>query len=186
MATVRAASGSDHQGVHPWWSVAAAIVSAALGVGAHGLAGGGTPTPSHAVLLLAISAGLGWVLNAGLADRVRGRASAALSVGSALATAQLFGHLAMRSGDHHAPVDAVTPGPTMLLCHLAALAAAAVLLVGAEECSRRVGSRIIAAISGERSISPRAVLVVAGADAIPLTPTRLSGNPTRGPPIAVR
>ncbi|MBA5849255.1 hypothetical protein [Gordonia amicalis] len=179
---MRAASDSDHQGVHPWWSVAAAIVSAALGVGAHGLAGGGTPTPSHAVLLLAISAGLGWVLNAGLADRVRGRASAALSVGSALATAQLFGHLAMRSGDHHA----VTPGPTMLLCHLAALAAAAVLLVGAEECSRRVGSRIIAAISGERSIPPRAVLVVAAADAIPLTPTRLSGNPTRGPPIAVR
>jgi hypothetical protein len=161
------------------WSVVAAMTSGSLSVGAHALAGGGLPTSSHVVLLVAISAGLGWV--SGAVGGTRGRATEILSVGAALTVAQLLGHLAMHTGGHHASTP-LLPGPTMIGFHVAALLISAGLLVGAQECARRVGSRILASTTPPL-IAVGDVLVVAGA-VDPLRPLfGRTGIWTRGPPV---
>ncbi|SDU55512.1 hypothetical protein [Gordonia westfalica] len=173
------ASDPAERPVRVHWSAVAATTSGSLSIAAHSLAGGGLPTTSHIVLLVAISAGLGWAC--GAAAGTRGRPAGIVSVGAALTVAQLLGHLAMHSGGHHASTP-LLPGPTMIGFHVAALLISAVLLVGARECARRIGSRILASTT-RPLIAVGDVLVVAGA-VDPLRP--LYGRTstwTRGPPV---
>ncbi|MBM7277317.1 hypothetical protein JTZ10_06045 [Gordonia rubripertincta] len=173
-----AASDPAERLVRVHWSVVAALVSGSLSFGAHALAGGGLPTSSHMVLLVAISAGLGWA--SGAVAGTRGRAAEIVSVGAALTVAQLLGHLAMHTGGHHASTP-LLPGPTMIGSHVAALLISAVLLVGARECARRICSRILASTT-RPLIAVGDVLVVVGA-VNPLRPLfGRTGIRPRGPP----
>lgn len=176
---MRGASDPAGRLVRVHWSAGAAMASASLSIGAHALAGGGLPTTAQVMLVIAVSAGVGPAL--GAVGHIRSRSAEIASVGSALAVAQVLGHLAMHSGGHHAATPLV-PGPTMLVLHAAALLTAAVLLVGGQECARRIGSRILASASRRSLPVLGGAPVVAGAEIVLRTRFRLSGIGTRGPP----
>ncbi|MEO9328474.1 hypothetical protein [Gordonia aurantiaca] len=174
-----AASRSAERLVRVHWSAVAAMISGSMSVGAHALAGGGLPTTSHIVLLVAISAGLGWACSA--LTGMRHRSAEIVSVGAALGIAQVIGHLAMRSGGHHGPTS-LMPDPGMLAFHAGALLVSAVLFVGARECARRIGSRILSSTTTRPLLVVGDTLVAVGAVLLLRSRFHLSGTGTRGPP----
>ncbi|MFT4086455.1 MAG: hypothetical protein QM658_04765 [Gordonia sp. (in: high G+C Gram-positive bacteria)] len=151
----------------------AAVVSAALGIGAHALADGRTVPTSHLLVLVAVAWGAGALRSAQVARddrrRARGRTSSEwLPVLGLLAAGQAASHLALtllgHAGHHEAGVGSST---TMLAWHAAAIpAAAAVLAVG----------RL-----AERLFSTAAQIML---DAGPVTPRRESS--IQEPPVEER
>ncbi|GAB3913741.1 hypothetical protein GCM10029964_123770 [Kibdelosporangium lantanae] len=167
------------------WALAGA--SAALAVGAHGLAGGGTPDTALAVMLTVIVAWAG--------TSVAGRHKGPFAVLMALGTAQLAMHLVLNfvmpehpghvgHMAHHAP--ALAPG-AMWATHITATLLTALLLAKADAALRVIASTI-------RGLLPPPVFqaVTPGAYALPALPTHLSHmlqvvlrkvHARRGPPV---
>lgn len=118
-------------------------ISGAVGIAAHGIAGGGMPpSESAVVLLLAACAAVG-AATASL--RVHDRDSMVLI--AALAAGQLIGHTTLGLASDHAHGLGLTP--PMVAAHLAAIAVSAVVVRGAERaCLRALGAltRIVLAV----------------------------------------
>jgi len=146
------------------WALASA--SAALAVGAHGMAGGGTPDTALAVLLTVIVAWAG--------TSVAGRFKGPFALLIALGMAQLAMHLVLNfvvpehpgHMTHHAPP--VAPG-AMWATHIAATLLTALLLAKADAALHVIASTI-------RALLPPPVFhaVTATAYALPASPTHLS------------
>ncbi|TQC46315.1 hypothetical protein EEB14_27105 [Rhodococcus sp. WS4] len=158
-------------------------LSGAVSIAAHGIAGGGMPpSEGSVVLLLAASAAVGASV---AAVRVAGREW--LFVLSVLAAGQMIGHttLALASGHGHG----LGLSAPMIAAHLAAIAAAAVLVRSAE----RACLRALAALSRIALTVVAPLQVDTGTwTAIPVYRAKLSlwllvaaGAGTRGPPALV-
>jgi hypothetical protein len=164
------------------WALAGA--SAALAVGAHGMAGGGTPDTALAVLLTVIVAWAG--------TSVAGRYKGLFAVVIALGTAQMAMHLVLNFAvpehpghmGHHAPP--VSPG-AMWATHVTATLLTALLLAKADAALHLIASTIRALLRPPvfRAVTP-------GAHALPASPTHLSHmlqvvlrkvHARRGPPV---
>lgn len=112
---------------------AAGALTATLAVAAHSAAGGAVPSGAAAVLLALLSAVLGAV--AGSAERLaEPRMLVAL-----LAAGQVLGHLTLAAAGHS---HAASLHPTMLLAHLLAVGAGAVLIGGADRLCRALSGTV--------------------------------------------
>ena len=156
---------------------AAGLLTAALAVAAHGVAGGALPTGASAAQLAVLAATVGTVA-ATLA-----RAADTQVLLGLLAAGQLFGHVMLSAVGHsHA---SATPAAAMLVAHLAAIAAGAVLIAAGDRLCRAVSRAVRAAV---RTVCPPVVVapVMASGDADqPLRSALLLAASVshRGPPV---
>lgn len=112
---------------------AAGALTATLAVAAHGAAGGAVPSGAAAVLLALLSAVLGAV--AGSTERM----AEPRMLLSLLAAGQLIGHLTLAAAGHS---HTAALRPPMLLAHLLAVAAGAVLIAGADRLCRALSGTV--------------------------------------------
>ncbi len=119
---------------------AAGLLTASLAVAAHGVgAGAAPPTGAAAALLAVLAATVG-----ALAATIRCAADTRVLIGL-LAAAQLIGHLMLAtSGHNHAA--AAPPAAAMLIAHLVAVLAGAVLIAAGERLCRAVSRAVQAAV----------------------------------------
>lgn len=128
-------------------AVAASVVT--LAIGAHGMAGGGTPQGTTLLLLGGVAAVLAAVVIAVPALALRRRWLVPV-----LASGQILSHTAMSLGDAHDPAHAGSHlTMPMLVAHAAAVVVCAVLIAGAE----LVGPRVAAAL---RRVLPRILAIL--------------------------
>lgn len=160
---------------------AVGLLTAALAVGAHGVASG-APPPGAATAQLAVLAATVGALAATMARAADARVLLCL-----LAAGQLLAHLMLGAAGHsHAPATA-PPAAVMLGAHLAAVAAGAALIAA--------GDRLCGAISRAVRVTARpavppvaAATLVAASDADqPLRSALLlaASMSHRGPPVSL-
>ncbi|WP_241665689.1 hypothetical protein [Prescottella subtropica] len=116
-------------------AVAGSVV--ALGVGAHGLAGGSLP---HGVTLLMLG-GVAAIL-AAVVTAIPSLATRPAGLVPVLATGQVLSHLALTLGDAHGSHTGTHASVPMLLTHTVAVLLCASLIAAAE----RIGPRALAAL----------------------------------------
>ncbi|MDL9938489.1 hypothetical protein QSJ18_17205 [Gordonia sp. ABSL1-1] len=125
------------------WAVLAGVLSAGVSVGAHQIAGGGSPTAEQWTLLAALGAGVGALWRPGQGSaRPSGRArQPGTSLWTILLAAQVLGHLtlSMGSATHH---HAMVPSPAMLGWHLIAIPLSLWMLLGGVRIAQIVSSTI--------------------------------------------
>jgi hypothetical protein len=160
---------------------AAGLLTAALAVGAHGVASG-APPPGPATALLAVLAATIGALAATMP-----RASDARVLLGLLAAGQLVAHLMLDAAGHsHAPATA-PPAAAMLGAHLVAVAAGAALIAAGDRLCGAV-SRAIRVTARPAAAPVAAATVVAANDADqPLRFTLLlaASMSHRGPPVSL-
>lgn len=145
--------------------------SGAVSIAAHALGGGGTPSQSAVVLLLATTLAVGVVA-----------AGTRIPVAAVLIAGQVLGHLVLALDAGHTHV----PGPAMFAGHAAATAVAALLVAAAER-----GCRVV--LAAVRRVSPAPFTPVAAPAAVLVPPRppvlhdllRSTGIVPRGPPVTV-
>ncbi len=151
-----------------------------MSIAAHAL-GGGTMAPGSAAIMMLIAAS---TAIGSLAAHTR---TGLFRLMGLLALGQLLGHLALTLSPHSHDMLITAP---MLVAHLAATVAGAVLVRGAETTLRRAVSlirRAVGAITHNLGIAG-APVVVSGPDTV-AAPRRLvlaSGTGRRGPPAHSR
>ncbi|EOM74460.1 hypothetical protein DW322_01470 [Rhodococcus rhodnii] len=163
---------------------AVGALSGAVGIAAHGAAGGGEPPNQSAVtLLLAVCAGIGTLVAAFPVARHR-----VPFLVSALASGQLLAHGALSLVGHggHGGHGASGTGAAMLGAHLAAIAVCTIVVLAAENAAAALASRVrrlVHAVVGVLS-SPTPLWVVAPATEGGVHRRRLLADAitTRGPP----
>ena len=118
---------------------AAGLLTASLAVAAHGVGAGAPPTGAAAAILAVLAATVG-----ALAATIRSAADTRVLIGL-LAAAQLVGHLMLAtSGHNHAA--AAPPAAAMLVAHVVAVLAGAVLISAGERLCRAVSRAVQAAV----------------------------------------
>jgi hypothetical protein len=163
----------------PWRGPAAALLTVALAVGAHGIADGAVPSGAAAALLVVLAVTLG-----GLAASSR-RTHGLVTLTALLGTGQVIGHLLMAAVSHqHA-----TPGPptpAMVGAHAAAVLVGAALIVSADRLSRAL-SAALREFRMPPSAPPRSVPATAAASDQPWQWTLLlaASLSRRGPPVGL-
>ncbi len=158
--------------------IAAGLLTAALAVAAHGVAGG-APTGSAVVLLAVLAATVG-----GLSAAIARTADVRVLLGL-LAAGQLVGHLMLSAAGHrhHVPTSSA---PAMLLAHALAVAAGAILIAAGDRLCHAV-SRAVEVTA--RAITPPVacapVVVTTGADQPLRSALLLAASVShRGPPVS--
>ncbi|MFI6868868.1 hypothetical protein [Nocardia sp. NPDC050406] len=165
---------------------AAGSVSGALAVAAHGWASGAMAPDSGALTLLIAGCAAVGAVTAG----VRSLRTTALGLVAALVGGQLLGHLSMSwggGGQHHHHQSVWTP--SMLMAHIVAAIAAAVVILGAE-----AAYRIVTAVVARVLPVPVVLPVPSGPPTLPIehrdriVPRIFAADTfrTRGPPVLVR
>ncbi len=166
---------------------AIALAVPALGVTAHGSAGGGSASASDRVLLSgvgAVAATAAAPSHRNAADAVRRPLSAMLRLAVVLSTAQVAAHLLLAAGTHPMPAHASGLSWSMLAAHAAATGLTAVAIAVAAQLAQVVGAVLVAVrrlVAGQST--PQRVARVATGTARRLSSAVLSGaGGVRGPP----
>lgn len=161
---------------------AVGALTVALAVAAHGMAGGGYPSGSATVFLLVVGIGVGAIAT------VPSPASQLPAVFGGLMLGQMASHVALSVGSPHeiAHAHSVLPSPAMLGFHLAASAAAAVLVCVAERLYGPITSIFRAVLHPLLPLPDAPALLAAGGDVRIISAyfpeTSIS---RRGPPVSV-
>jgi hypothetical protein len=119
---------------------AAGLLTAALAVAAHSV-GSGTPTTGAVVAELAVLAATVGALAATIA-----RASDARILLGLLAAGQACGHLILGAVEHSHPATTAPPASAMLVAHLVAVGAGALLIAASDRLCRAVSRVVRAAV----------------------------------------
>jgi hypothetical protein len=123
--------------------MAAGLLTAALAVAAHAMAGGAVPPGAAAVLLCVLAGTIGAVAAA------TARASDARVLLAMLAVGQLVGHVVLNIvGDMHCAASGGLPAAVMLAAHTVALVVGASLIAAGERLWRALSS-VIRACAGD-------------------------------------
>lgn len=159
---------------------AAGLLTAALAVAAHGVAGG-VPTGAGIAQLAVLAATVG-----ALATTIV-RAADARVLLALLAAGQLLGHVMLDGTGHAHASSAAPPAAAMLVAHLAAIAAGAVLIAAGDRLCRAVSRAVRAAV---RSIclppAARPVVAMGSADQPLRSALLLAASLShRGPPVSL-
>jgi len=158
--------------------MAAGLLTAALAVAAHGVAGSGAPTGTAVVLLAVSAATVG-----GLAATITRTADVRVLLGL-LTAGQFVGHL-MLSVAGHSHGGSTSPDPAMLVAHGSAVAAGAFLIAAGDRLCRAVSRAV--QVAGRAIASPvggRPMAVTAGADQPLRSALLLAASVShRGPPV---
>ena len=159
--------------------IAAGLLTAALAVAAHGVAGSGAPTGTAVVLLAVLATTVG-----ALAAAIARTADACVLLGL-LATGQVVGHL-MLSVAGHSHGASMSLAPDMLAGHALGVAAGALLIAAGDRLCRRVSRAIEVA---RRAVVPpipsRPMVVTVGADQPLRSALLLAASMShRGPPVS--
>ena len=161
---------------------AVGVLTVALAVAAHGMADGGYPSGSAAVLLLIVGLGVGAIVAIpSPRSRVRG-AFAGLALG------QIASHVALAVGVSHemAHAHSILPSPGMLGFHLAASAVTAALLCAAESLYGPLTSIVRAVLDPPLPLPQRVGALIATGDHDGASFHLLSNSISRrGPPLSV-
>ena len=159
--------------------MAAGLLTAALAVAAHGVAGSGAPTGTAVVLLAVLAATVG-----ALAATIARTADVACC-SACLRRGQLVGHL-MLSVAGHSHGGSTSPAPAMLVAHALAVAVGAILIAAGDRLCRTVSRAIEVA---RRAVVPpipsRPMVVTVGADQPLRSALLLAASMShRGPPVS--
>ena len=174
------ASGSK-QAAARWRGGLVGACSAAAAIGAHGVGGGVLPDGAALMLLVLGCAVVGTAAAGGrLGCRSVGTVAAFLCIG------QLVGHLTLAAASGH--THGLTVAPEMVVAHLAAAAACAVLICAAEQLWSALATYVWRLVRALTATVPDHVrrCDVDGRGDDELAPLRLGCTAgTRGPPLFV-
>lgn len=158
--------------------IAAGLLTAALGVAAHGAADGAAPAGSTVVLLVVLAATIG-----GLAATSCKTADVPVLLGL-LAGGQLLGHLMLGAAGHShgAPTS---PAPAMLIAHVLAVVAGAFLIAAGDRLCGVVSRVLEVATRSVARPIPTTLVFVADADQPLRSALLLAASVShRGPPVS--
>lgn len=159
--------------------MAAGLLTAALAVAAHGIAGSGAPTGTAAVLLAVLAATVG-----ALTTTIARTADVRVLLGL-LAASQLVGHL-MLSVAGHSHGGSTSAAPAMLVAHALAMVIGAILIAAGDRLCRAVSRAV--EVSGRAVVPPipsRPTAGAAGADQPLRSALLLAASVShRGPPVS--
>ena len=159
---------------------AAGLLTAALAVAAHSVGSGAPPTGAVVAQLAVLAATVG-ALAATIA-----RAADAWVLLCLLAAGQLCGHVMLSAVGHSHAVTTAPPAAAMLVAHVVAVGAGALLIAASDRLCRavsravRVAVRIVAA-----PVAVAPVVVIGDADQLLRSALQLAASVSpRGPPIS--
>jgi len=163
-----------------WRGAAAAVLTAALAVGAHGVAGGGRPQGAGVALLVVLAGTVGAV--AATSRRPPGR----VTLLAILASGQLVGHLVLAAAGHHHAVASGPPPAAMLAAHGLAIMAGAGLIAGADRLFRALSTAVRAVAGLSDPLAAAAGAPVVAGDQPRQSMLLLAASVShRGPPVSV-
>ncbi len=159
--------------------VAAGLLTAALAVAAHGIAGSGAPAGTAVVLLGVLAATVG-----ALTATITRTADVRVLLGL-LAASQLVGHL-MLGVTGHSHGGPTSPAPAMVVAHGLAVVIGAILIAAGDRLCRAVSRAVKVAVpTVVPPIPGRPKVVTAGADQPLRSALLLAASVShRGPPVS--
>ncbi|MFG1791353.1 hypothetical protein [Nocardia sp. NPDC049149] len=162
----------------------AGAISGTISVAAHGWASGGVAPDGTTLVLLASASAVIGALVAGLAPL----RDTTVGLVTALIAGQLLGHLTMGFSSGHLHHGDAQLSPAMILAHVLAALAAAVLIRGVE-VAYRAGTAVLARVLPARNAPPLfadpAPLRTTHRDRVILRLFATESLRTRAPPVAV-
>ncbi len=159
--------------------MAAGLLTAALAVAAHGIAGSGAPTGTAVVLLGVLATTVG-----ALTATIARTADVRVLLG-VLAAGQLVGHL-MLGVTGHSHGGPTSPAPAMVVAHALAVVIGAILIAAGDRLCRAVSRAV--KVAGPTVVPPipgMPMVVTAGADQPLRSALLLAASVShRGPPVS--
>ncbi|MBV9089021.1 MAG: hypothetical protein JO044_03795 [Mycobacteriaceae bacterium] len=160
-----------------WRGAAAALLTGALAVGAHGVAGG---APEGAgVALLGVLAG-----TVGAVTATSRRPPGRVTLLAILALGQVIGHLVLTAGCQHHATPSGLPTAPMIAAHGLAVMAGAALIAGADRLFRALSTAVRAVGGLSEPLAATATAPVVAGDQPPQSMLLLAASVShRGPPV---
>ncbi len=162
-----------------WRGAAAALLTAALAVGAHAVGNGSPPSGAGLALIMVLASTVGAAL------ATSRRAPSTTTLLAILASGQVIGHYVVAAAGHHHAAPGLPVAP-MIAAHVVAVVAGAVLIAGADRLFRALSTAMRGAAGPSHPLAVAATSPVVAGDQPHQAMLLLAASVShRGPPVSL-